>query len=90
MAIQEKSGYCKSCQKNVLMRRQGTNHILHLLLSIVTCGFWVIIWILTSIKVGGWKCPNCGGNATKKGSSAFGVIFMLIVLFFILFCFFYR
>ena len=29
-----------------------TNHILHLLLSIVTMGFWVIIWILATIDTG--------------------------------------
>jgi hypothetical protein len=28
--------------------RQQTNHILHLLLSIVTAGFWIIIWAIAA------------------------------------------
>lgn len=27
-----------------------TNHILHLLLSLITCGFWIIIWFLISLS----------------------------------------
>lgn len=54
-------GYCPNCQENVLGVRKGTNHVLHLLLSIITFGIWIIIWILVSIKIGGWRCSVCGG-----------------------------
>lgn len=43
---QEAAGYCRKCGTNVLVKRPGTNHVLHLLLSIVTMGFWLPIWIL--------------------------------------------
>lgn len=23
---------------------------------------WVPIWILSAIKIGGWKCPTCGSK----------------------------
>lgn len=62
MGYQETSKYCKRCVKQVLARRKGTNHILHLLLSIVTGGIWIIVWILCSIKIGGWRCSQCGGR----------------------------
>ncbi len=68
MAIQEKSGFCATCEQHVLVRRKGTNHLLHLLLSLVTAGLWIIIWILVSVKIGGWRCAQCGGtNVSQVG-----------------------
>ena len=31
------------------LSRTGVNHILHLLLSIITGGVWVIVWVLVAI-----------------------------------------
>ncbi len=62
----KKQGYCKECGKKVVIFRKGTNHILHLLLSIVTCGAWLVIWLLCSIKIGGWRCSVCGSKNVKK------------------------
>ena len=42
--------------------RKGTNHILHLILTICTGGLWSIIWIGVGIKFSGWKCPTCGNK----------------------------
>jgi len=33
----------------VLISGKGPNHILHLLLSIITFGFWILIWVLLAI-----------------------------------------
>lgn len=44
----------------VLAERQTPNHILHLLLSIVTAGLWLIVWALMILSVGRFKCPHCG------------------------------
>jgi len=63
---QEAAGYYRKCGTNVLVKRPGTNHVLHLLLSIVTMGFWLPIWILVSIKIGGWRCNQCGGRAKRR------------------------
>lgn len=65
MAVQEATGFCKFCNKQVMIRRKGTNHILHLILSIITCGLWIIVWILVSIKIGGWRCTQCGTAASR-------------------------
>lgn len=34
----------------LLSRKRKTNHILHLLLTIITGGLWVLVWILVSIS----------------------------------------
>lgn len=66
MTDQKKSGFCQVCNKRVVVFRKGTNHILHLLLSILTMGLWLIVWIGTVIKFGGWRCAECGSNRVRK------------------------
>lgn len=66
MSMQEAGGVCKYCDKHVLVRRKGTNHILHFLFSIFTAGFWIPIWFLLSIKIGGWSCSQCGRSAKRS------------------------
>lgn len=68
MAQQEATGFCRGCNRQVLVRRKGTNHVLHLLLTVVTCGLWLVIWLLSAIKIGGWRCTVCG---MKCGRSLF-------------------
>ena len=65
MAEQKRSGFCKDCDKQVVVFRKGTNHILHLLLSIFTAGLWLIVWIGVAIKFGGWRCTQCGSTQVK-------------------------
>lgn len=38
MAIINGTGYCPYCEKQVLIQKKGTSHILHLFLSLITCG----------------------------------------------------
>ncbi len=66
MAIEQKGGYCKNCGRQVVVFRKGTNHILHLLLTIVTGGIWLIVWILTGVKFGGWRCASCGSSKVSR------------------------
>lgn len=54
--------HCKHCGCRVLAERPGTNHVLHLLLSILTAGLWLLIWFMASVKFGGWRCTRCGGK----------------------------
>jgi len=62
MSKQESTGFCTLCQKQVLIKRDGPNHVLHLILTICTCGFWAVIWILMAISAacGKWRCSQCG------------------------------
>lgn len=57
-----KSGFCQWCDRRVMVFRRGTNHLLHLILSILTGGLWIIIWIGLAIKIGGWRCVECGSK----------------------------
>lgn len=53
--------YCAQCDKHTMHLREKTNHILHLILSLLTFGVWLIVWALVS-----WsnsmqsQCTTCG------------------------------
>lgn len=82
MTIQEASATCRRCGP-VLARRPGTNHVLHLLVTLFTCSLWIPIWILASVRIGGWKCPKCGGSV-RAVPSLVSILFagFLLVIFF--------
>lgn len=66
MAEQQRQGYCEQCRDYTLVKRKGVTHILHLLLSVITFGAWILVWIfLTIFNVGGWRCQTCGSDQIK-------------------------
>ena len=73
MGVEFSSRFCKTCDTQRKVERKTPNHILHLLLTIFLGAFtfgigsiiWIIVWILLSIKIGGWRCSVCGGNSFK-------------------------
>lgn len=52
--------WCRRCQACTLHYRQAANHVLHFLITCFTCGLWLIVWFLLSVKFGGWQCRECG------------------------------
>ncbi len=52
---------CKSCKTMTQHTEPSTSHILHLILSIISVGFWVPVWILVSMSNGSSaQCTACG------------------------------
>lgn len=86
MTIQQSTGFCKQCNKQVMTTRPGVNHILHFLITIFTCGAWVLIWIGLCIKFGGWKCSSCGlpviGTSNKK-KLVLPILLLIFCIFFV-------
>lgn len=33
----------------LLSKKKKTSHVLHLLLSVITAGFWVLVWVLVAV-----------------------------------------
>lgn len=62
MSIIYKNGHCERCNKNVKLHKIKANHILHLLLSIITFGLWLIVWFFVG-KGKAWQCDECGRKA---------------------------
>ena len=65
MATRTTQRYCLSCDRPVLAEKQRPNHILHLILSLLTCGLWVIVWLLLSLPSTP-RCPHCGSRKTSS------------------------
>ena len=61
MGVKTSGGYCANCKKNVMTQRNAPNHVLHLILSILTLGFWLVVWFLLAIgSANNKRCTECG------------------------------
>jgi hypothetical protein len=80
MAMDQTSKFCRRCNKHTLHARPGTNHLAHALVTLFLCGFWLPIWILASLKIGGWKCQTCGYGGSPL--ARVGLAMVCIVFFF--------
>lgn len=67
-AIEETLKKCTKCKKQTRHIRNttktgGAMFLVHLVLTVVTMGAWLIlliIWMMLNTKVGGWTCSECG------------------------------
>lgn len=64
----EVSGYCYNCQKRVLARQEQASHTFWLLASVLTCGLFAIVWIVSMLIKSGEpaKCTICGSSVSTK------------------------
>lgn len=56
---------CSTCGQKRPFQKQGVNHVLHLILTIITVGVWVVVWILLALMNGftPYRCSVCGKAA---------------------------
>lgn len=66
MGISKKRQYCPDDQRMVLAERPTPNHLLHLILSVVTGGLWLIVWFLVAMNDKPYRCPICGQKTLRK------------------------
>jgi len=60
MSVKLTSKYCKHCKKKVLATGEKPNHILRLLLTLVTMGLWIIISGKSNLSR--YRCSQCGSK----------------------------
>lgn len=68
MATEEWQTYCPKCQTVRLGRRELPNHLLHFLISILTCGLWVLVWAALAIQASfqPYICSVCGTKGVNR------------------------
>ena len=84
---------CAKCQKKTLHIEQKINHILHLLLTVFTAGFWIVAWIYIAFSHNKkTQCTICGHDKkfiddylsesknSEDGSSGIMVIFVFVFM----------
>lgn len=54
-------GECRDCGTERVLRRRVPRHEVHLVLTIVTLGFWGLCWVITAIAARweAWRCREC-------------------------------
>jgi hypothetical protein len=59
--------FCSHCGKYVPVSKNTPNHTLHFLVSLFSCGLWVIPWVLISAFNGSakWRCNHCGSSCAE-------------------------
>jgi hypothetical protein len=62
--LEEASGYCGKCLRQVPVGRPGIRHGPHLILTLMT-GFWAIFWIRDARRPRPWRCLECGSEVYK-------------------------
>ena len=88
----EKVLYCKHCKKDTLHYRNKSrvNYLLHLILILITLGWWIPIFLLSlfsSIELYSppWVCSVCGTKQKSKIKSAIEIIIILLIVYLIVF-----
>lgn len=65
--------YCKQCEAKTLHTQPSTSHVLHLLLSFVTFGLWLIVWaIVIANNRNQGQCTACGRSQGIFGTGSPG------------------
>lgn len=73
---------CTECEKMTMHIRTGTNNILHLILTIVTVGFWSVVWSIMLAIQKNPQCIECGNETVKIiGSRVLGKLYFGLLLF---------
>ena len=55
-------GYCDCCGSTEKFYRSGVSHWVHIIMCFLTMGLSLIIWLLYSVRIGGWRCQRCGSR----------------------------
>lgn len=68
MGIVKARKYCPEQDKMVLAEKQTPNHILHVILSVITAGLWLVVWLIIGIMSasGSYYCPECGSHTVNN------------------------
>ena len=61
MATAQTMKTCIGCGKPTVHLEQRMNHILHLILTVITAGIWALVWILLAVLHDtNPQCTQCG------------------------------
>lgn len=58
------SHYCATCGRQTLHTKARVNHVLHLILSVLTAGLWLFVWAALGMSnsASRTRCAGCGSK----------------------------
>lgn len=62
MPLEQYRAWCPYCESTRLFTRPAPTHLIHLVITLFTCGLWILVWFAVSISCafGRWTCNVCG------------------------------
>lgn len=68
MAPIQTAGHCPTCGQQRMFTKPGMSHLLHLILSVLTLGIWLIVWLILAMGHSTKKprCTNCGTELRQQ------------------------
>ena len=60
--MKQTSAWCGVCGQQRLFTAPTPSHLLHLVLSILTFGLWLIVWLIIGGKTAPYRCTVCGAK----------------------------
>jgi DNA-directed RNA polymerase subunit RPC12/RpoP len=58
--VEYNSRFCPHCEQQRLFVRNGVNHLVHAIVTLLLCGLWLPIWIIAMLSEDPWCCSVCG------------------------------
>lgn len=66
-SFKESTGFCRVCNRQVLVRKEKTDNTYYLLATVLTCGIWAIVGLFANIfnQFEKYRCTVCGSLIGK-------------------------
>ena len=67
LGLYRSSGWCYACERQSVMEKRRINHLLHLWLSVLTLGVWLLVWAALGFRNAERPphCARCGTEADR-------------------------
>ena len=59
MANKQQHKFCKFCNQIMPANKKVPNHIMHVILTILTYGFWIFVWLIFVLCNEPFYCEKC-------------------------------
>jgi uncharacterized membrane protein len=79
MAQKQLMRKCCTCEKMTLHMENNVNHILHIILTVLTFGLYLIIWFFICVFAGNRQCMECGEESRRLTLAAWIFIAFIFI-----------
>lgn len=69
--------FCSACNRDVAAVKGSASHVMHLILTFLTCSLWLFVWLFAIINKQ-YHCPHCGRALYSTAEKLIaGVLFVI-------------
>lgn len=76
--------FCPRCRRETTWYKGGyPNHVVHAILSLMTFGLWLVVWLCIAISAG-YECGKCNAGTGSSVAAAVKIILLILLALIIL------